>query len=202
MKMEQLLSIKQIPIKIEVNVTNAEFKRKEAATPSVKVTKGSSGGVQVAAQPYKIDISSAQRFDSYQQSPTPSSSVKLTYDGIAKLIGDDAAASLPTSDSSGDVAAKRTSRSIEAILSKLPKSKTSSVSYNDGTLSINYSMDKSDKSASTEAADLSSGFEFIPGIIEFVVSQMPDLEIEYLGDPIYFPRSADPNYEGEVDVIA
>ena len=63
-------------------------------------------------------------------------------------------------------------------------------------------MSSAERSGSEELADLSSGFEFIPGSIEFVVSQMPDLEIEYLGDPIYFPRSADPNYKGEVDVIA
>jgi hypothetical protein len=202
--MDQLLSIKQIPIKIEVNVTNAQFKRKEADTPSVKVTKGSSGGVKVAAQPYKVDISTAQRFDSYQQSPvTQSSTVKLTYNGVAKFLGDETAANVKTADSSTDLAARSSSRSIEAILSRLPKSKSSSISYNDGTLSINYSMDSNAKSdESTEIADLSSGFEFIPGSIEFVVSQMPDLEIEYLGDPIYFPRSADPNYQGEVDVIA
>ena len=97
------------------------------------------------------------------------------------------------------IAARSASSSIEAILNKLPKTKNNSVSYNEGTLSINYSMDNSD---GPDIADLSSGFEFIPGSIEFVVSQMPDLEIEYLGDPIYFPRSADPNYKGEVDVIA
>ena len=45
-------------------------------------------------------------------------------------------------------------------------------------------------------------FEFIPGSIEFIIEQMPGLDIEYLGDPIYFPRSADPNYEPPLDVFA
>ena len=98
---------------------------------------------------------------------------------------------------------RSSSQSIEAILSRLPKSKESSISYNDGTLSINYSMIGSDSSSDIGSiSDLKNGFEFIPGDIEFIVSQMPDLEIEYLGDPLYFPRSADPNYKGEVDVIA
>ena len=197
--MDQLLSIKHIPIKIEVNVTNAEFRRKEGEVPSVKVMKGSSGGVQVEAQPYKVDITSP-RFDTYTPSATQESGVKITYDAVAKLAGDENGAK--TADSGSDIAARSSSRSIEAILSRLPKSKSSSVSYNDGTLSINYSMSSAEKSGSEELADLSSGFEFIPGSIEFVVSQMPDLEIEYLGEPIYFPRSADPNYKGEVDVIA
>lgn len=196
--MDQLLSIKHIPIKIEVNVTNAEFRRKEEDVPSVKVMKGSSG-VQVEAQPYKVDITSP-RFDTYTPSVAQESGVKITYDAVAKLSGDESGAK--TADSSTDIAARSSSRSIEAILSRLPKSRSSSISYNDGTLSINYSMSSTESSGSEEIADLSSGFEFIPGSIEFVVSQMPDLEIEYLGDPIYFPRSADPNYEGEVDVIA
>lgn len=204
--MEQLLSIKHIPIKIEVNVTRPEFKAKkpEGDSPSVKISKQSNGGVTVAAQPYKIDLAEA-RYDSYTPSPVAASadSLTLTYDAVAKLPGgEEAAAALVNGQkSSHHIAAKGASRSIEAILNQLPKSKASHVSYNDGTLSINYSMDSSsDKEFSLP--DLSGGFEFIPGSIEFVISQMPDLEIEYTGDPIYFPRSADPNYKGEVDVIA
>ena len=193
--MEQLLSIKHIPIKIEVNVTNAQLKAKEAS-PSATVSKGSKG-VTVAAQPYKVDMSTP-RFDSYTPSPVAGTSgLTLTYDAVAKLPA--SAEDIPLQEGSSSIVAKGASSSIEAILNKLPKSKASSVSYNEGTLSINYSLDTgSDKSESLP--DLSGGFEFIPGSIEFVISQMPDLEIEYTGDPMYFPISADPNYQGEVDV--
>lgn len=196
--MDQLLSIKHIPIKIEVNVTNAQLKPREAdpLKPSVKISKGSDG-VRVAAQPYKVDISSP-KLDSYVPTNVQPSKLTLTYDAVAKI-----------GDTESETAAKTTavsrssSQSIEAILSRLPKSKESSISYNDGTLSINYSMIGSDSSSDIGSiSDLKNGFEFIPGDIEFIVSQMPDLEIEYLGEPLYFPRSADPNYKGEVDVIA
>lgn len=198
--MDQLLSIKHVPIKIEVNVTRAQLKRVEGTeAPSVKVSRGNEG-VKVAAQPYTIDISSpAQRFDSYTQSPVAESGLKLTYDAVAKMACTDGGA--PAQGGDTKLAARNASRSIEAILSKLPKTKNSSISYNEGTLSINYAVDNGG-SADSELLDFSSGFEFIPGSIEFVVSQMPDLEIEYLGEPIYFPRSADPNYEGAVDVFA
>ena len=196
--MDQLLSIKHIPIKIEVNVTNAQLKPREAdpLEPSVKISRGSDG-VKVAAQPYKVDISSP-KLDSYVPTNVQPSKLTLTYDAVAKMGGTDG-----TSSSANTTAVSRSSsQSIEAILSKLPKSKESSISYNDGTLSINYSMIGSDSSDSGSISDLKNGFEFVPGNIEFIVSQMPDLEIEYLGDPLYFPRSADPNYKGEVDVIA
>ncbi len=198
--MDQLLSIKHIPIKIEVNVTNAQLKPREAdpLEPSVKISRGSDG-VKVAAQPYKVDISSP-RLDSYVPTNVQPSKLTLTYDAVAKMSGTDGTAA---SAANTTAVSRSSSQSIEAILSKLPKSKESSISYNDGTLSINYSMIGSDSSSDIGSiSDLKNGFEFIPGDIEFIVSQMPDLEIEYLGDPLYFPRSADPNYKGEVDVIA
>lgn len=197
--MDQLLSIKHIPIKIEVHVTNAQLKPKEndPTEPSVKISKGSTG-VRVAAQSYKVDISSP-KLDSYVPTNVQPSKLTLTYDAVAKMSGAEGASE--TADTT--VASRSSSQSIEAILSKLPKSKDSSISYNDGTLSINYSMLNTESGSDIGSiSDLKNGFEFIPGNIEFIVSQMPDLEIEYLGDPLYFPRSADPNYKGEVDVIA
>ncbi len=197
--MDQLLSIKHIPIKIEVNVTNAQLKPREAdpLEPSVKISRGSDG-VKVAAQPYKVDISSP-KLDSYVPTNVQPSELTLTYDAVAKMGGTDGTASAANTTA----VSRSSSQSIEAILSKLPRSKESSISYNDGTLSINYSMIGSDSSSDIGSiSDLKNGFEFIPGDIEFIVSQMPDLEIEYLGEPLYFPRSADPNYKGEVDVIA
>lgn len=197
--MDQLLSIKHIPIKIEVNVTNAQLKPREAdpLEPSVKISRGSDG-VKVAAQPYKVDISSP-KLDSYVPTNVQPSKLTLTYDAVAKMCGTDCTASAANTTA----VSRSSSQSIEAILSRLPKSKESSISYNDGTLSINYSMIGSDSGSDIGSiSDLKNGFEFIPGDIEFIVSQMPDLEIEYLGDPLYFPRSADPNYKGEVDVIA
>ena len=203
--MEQLLSIKHIPIKIEVNVTRPEFKAKtpDYDSPSATVSKSSSGGVTVAARPYRIDISN-QRYDSYVPSPTASNTaLTLTYDAVAKLASSGDGTIPADGENHSQIAARGASRSIEAILSQLPKSKTSNVSYHDGMLSINYSLDNAASSGGEiSLPDLARGFEFIPGSIEFVISQMPDLEIEYVGDPIYFPRSADPNYKGEVDVIA
>ena len=134
--MDQLLSIKHIPIKIEVNVTNAQLKPRETdpLEPSVKISRGSDG-VKVAAQPYKVDISSP-KLDSYVPTNVQPSKLTLTYDAVAKMGGTDGTASAANTTA----VSRSSSQSIEAILSRLPKSKESSISYNDGTLSINYSM--------------------------------------------------------------
>lgn len=196
--MDQLLSIKHIPIKIEVNVTNAQLKPREddPLSPSVKISR-SSAGVKVAAQPCKVDMSSP-RTDSYVPVPNQSNSLTLTYEGMARLGNSEDGSTAAVARSVGSAG----SQSIDTILNRISQSGGNNFSYHDGTLSINYSMANSggnDDIGSLE--DLKNGFEFIPGNIEFIVSQMPELEIEYLGDPIYFPRSADPNYKGEVDLI-
>lgn len=199
--MEQLLSITRIPIKVEVKVQRAELKRLEnnksrGAAPSVKVSANQSGGLRLQAEPYRMNLSEMRNYDTYVPSGDTDGDITLTYEGIAKLVDN---GSTKISSSSQHFNAKKASRSIESVLQSLPKNRNSAVSYADGTLSINYQMNSADsKDYSQEGPE----FEFIPGSIEFIIEQMPELDIEYLGDPIYFPRSADPNYEPPLDVFA
>ena len=39
--------------------------------------------------------------------------------------------------------------------------------------------------------------KFVPGSVNFKVTQWNEVEIDYIGGPVYVPRSADPNYEEE-----
>lgn len=203
--MEQLLSIKHVPIKVEVKVQRAELKPVEnmtgsAGTPSVQVSAKQDGGLRFQAEPYRVDLSENRNYDVYIPSGNFDSGFTLTYEAIAKLA-DNGNASSGNVNAGGNnqFTAQKASRSIESVLQSLPKSRNSAVSYSDGTLSINYQMN------SSQPVDLSSDmpeFEFVPGSIEFIIKQMPELDIEYLGEPIYFPRSADPNYEPPLDVLA
>lgn len=201
--MEQLLSIKHIPIKVEVNVTRGEFKRVENSAPnapSVKVSPKKGGGLRLQAEPYRMEIPESRNYDAYIPSGNYDSGFTLTYEAVAKLAdGGNSASGIKQSGEMRQFSAKRASRSIESVLQSLPKSKDSAVSYADGVLSVNYQMTGTESVA--ELASPHPEFEFIPGSIEFIISQMPELDIEYLGDPIYFPRSADPNYEPIVDVL-
>ena len=205
--MEQLLSIKHIPIKVEVKVQRAEFRRVEnkgVSAPSVKVSAKQGGGLCLTAEPYRMNLSELRNYDSYTPSAGSENEITLTYEGIAKLVDNGSTSGTKLSSETQMFTAKKASRSIESVLQSLPKSRNSAVSYADGTLSINYSMQNMDNEAySAEDYSLERPeFEFIPGSIEFIIEQMPELDIEYLGDPIYFPRSADPNYEPPLDVFA
>ncbi len=207
--MDQLLSIKHIPIKVEVKVTRAELRpvedggSKAHSAPSVQVT-GKDGRLCLKADPYRLDLSESRNYDTYVPSGSYDDGITLTYEAIAKLADGGNAAkglNLAADGETRRLHARKASSSIESVLQSLPKSRNSAVSYSDGTLSINYQMSMS-SAQSQELALSSPEFEFIPGSIEFIISQMPELDIEYLGDPIYFPRSADPNYEPIVDVLA
>lgn len=195
--MEQLLSIKHVPIKVEVNVQRAELRPVEnnsGSAPSVQVSAKQGGGLRVQANPYRVNLSESRNYDSYVPSGNTADSFSLTYEAIARIAEGN---TIQGADNSQFAAQK--SKSIEAVLQSLPKGKNNAVSYADGTLSINYQMPNNQPVDIT--ADM-AGFEFVPGSIEFVVTQMPEIDIEYLGEPIYFPRSASPNYEAPLDVMA
>lgn len=208
--MEQLLSYKHIPIKVEVKVQRAELKPVEdsgkasAAAPSVKVSSKQGGGVRLQAEPYRVDLSEGRNYDSYIPSSGTGNGFTLTYEAVAKL----ADGNQKSGEASGTQSKKPSS--VEAALKALPKNRSKAVSYNNGTLSINYQMSLPSSLGTAEASSSSdpveaiqfTEFEFVPGSIEFVITQMPELDIEYLGDPIYFPRSADPNYEPPLDIFA
>lgn len=193
--MEQLLSIKRIPIDIEINVQRAELKAIESqihsGSRSVNIMRHVSDG-RIQADPVSFDLDT-KRFDSFVESNSDNS-FTLNYQGYAKLGNSDAS----VKNTNNPVKINKASRSLESILNSLPKSKSSSnVSFDNGKLSIDYFMDDSDSFDFNEP-----GFEFIPGKIEFIINQMPGLEIEYLGKPLYFPMSADPDYVPAVDIFA
>ncbi len=71
------------------------------------------------------------------------------------------------------------------------------LSWNGGEMSIRYEMDK--LNFDWRMKDMA--FTFVPGDIEFSVTQQPDVIIKYVGGPLYVPPSSDPDYE-PVDVKA
>ena len=65
------------------------------------------------------------------------------------------------------------------------------IDYEAPDLTINYEMDK----LNFDLKVANGNFEFIPGDIEMSITQRPQVLIEYVGGPIYVPKSANPDYE-------
>ena len=71
------------------------------------------------------------------------------------------------------------------------------ISWDGGELNIRYEMDKLNFDWRLNQMN----FTFVPGDIEFTMTQRPDVIIKYVGGPIYVPPSSDPDHE-PIDVKA
>ena len=65
------------------------------------------------------------------------------------------------------------------------------IDWEPGQMQVRYEMDK----LNFDWKIGRQGFEFVPGDIEFSVTQRPEVIIKYVGGAMYVPPSADPNYQ-------
>ena len=92
-----------------------------------------------------------------------------------------------------DIAYQRFTREImskEFNLGFTP-SEPINIEFTEPSLNINYEMDK----LYFDMRQNKQKMEFTPGSIELIIKEYARVELEYVGSPIYIPRSADPNYK-------
>lgn len=195
-----LLKITSIPISIEVNVTNGTLKVPEGKEPLKIDISRTPGGYKMESHPARIKIDtyaarSSMGYGEYSASDFNKQEAdrgwKIAYQGVARIVneGDQLARGV----SPAEIASQqmRAGTSIETVIDFLPKT-GADVSFDKGTLNINYSP--TDINIDWENIN-ESPVEFVPGNIEIIVKEKPRVEIEYVGDPIYVPPSANPNYK-------
>ena len=194
-----LLQITTIPISIEIKVTNAKFELADDRQPKVNITTRD-GGYVMKAEPLKINIDTYQArkslgfghmndMDMLKQKA--SEGFTLAFQGTAKVSaeGDQLARGMSASEIA--IQNARAGATVETIMEFLPK-EGADITFDGGTLNIDYQMGSQDFDWDiTQRLPM----EFIPGSVEFIVRDRPRVEIEYIGDPIYVPASANPNYE-------
>lgn len=204
--MEQLLQITTIPIQVEIQINHAKLNYNNQH-PTVQVSRNQ-GGLTMKADPIRVQIDSQKARDSIGMKTSDTLSkeygekgLRVSYQAIAKIVqnGNKLLDGITETKkfTPADLARGNGISSIETALAFLP-SASPDFSWEGGKLSIQYQADdlNFDWNTANRAA-----FEFIPGSVELRVTQWPDVQIEYVGGPIYCPPSADPNYvEPELDV--
>ena len=215
--MRPLIEITTVPIQIEVKTTSAKWEHVQG-TAEMEVSK-SDGGVSVRSRSVRVNLdtyepgmaSALRAQPAYEATAAYTGPGRLTMEtqfaqlpqgtaaqgAAASLQGAVLAQSLPQtqgaaglrSGGQGDVGTAREGAGREAAALQ--------PGLDTGALSVRYEMDKLNFDWKLSQGD----FEFIPGDIEFTVTQRPEVIIKYIGGPLYVPPSADPNYEG-VDVQA
>lgn len=200
-----LLHITTIPISIEVNVTHASVVPPSMMDGPKMDIKQTASGYKIDAKPAKINVDtyaarSSMGYGEYNSGDfngkEADKGIRLAYNGVAKIVNE--GNQMMNGMSPSEIAAQnnRAGTTIETIMEFLPK-KGADVTFDKGTLNIEYtSTDTSIDWDNIYAAPL----EFTPGTIEFIVKERPRIEIEYLGDPIYVPPSANPNFVEKLNI--
>ena len=203
-----LLNITSVPIQVEINIKKGEFTNPKANNPdrALKMNiQTSQGELKIHSEPPKINIDtyaarSSMGYGNYNNADfikkNSQEGISIAYQGTAKIVSE--GDQLVRGVSPAEIAAQnnKAGQTIQTIMDFLPK-EGADVTFDKGVLNINY--DAGDVNIDWENA-ATVPFEFTPGKVEFEITQMPSVQIEYTGDPIYVPPQSDPNYVPQIDV--
>ena len=175
--MRPLIEIQTIPIEIQMKTTNAHLEYARG-TAQMEVSRDRRGLVPTAAQSIQQGAAQGQRA-AYEatavlaQEGRMMMEAKIDQDVIPQLAQQ-----------------KTVDQPAQLGIQFLPEVGPD-ISWTGGEMSIRYEMDKLNFDWRMNQMQ----FTFVPGDIEFKVTQQPDVVIKYIGGPLYVPPSADPNYE-------
>ncbi len=204
--MGPLIEIKTVPIEMEIKVTPAKLEYARG-TADLEISRNE-GGMQIKSRAIQLKLDTFQARDSMGTPASVASSIKryaeqghqavyeatATYAQQGELlikaqIGEDMIGQFVSDAMMKDY---KPNAGIDFIPKKGPD-----ISWDPGEMTIRYEMDK----LNLDWRINKNHFEFIPGNVEFSVTQRPEVIIKYIGGPVYVPPSSDPNYE-PVDVQA
>ena len=194
--MGPLIRITTVPISFEFKVNNARLE-KSSGTAELNLTRDK-GGLRIQSNNIKLNMDTFEARNSV--SPTAIRSIEQASDE-GKTAAYEAIARY-TNEGTIMMDAKFNGKALDQIFAsraQLPTgeftvgftpSTGAEISWSDPDISIQYEMDK----LNFEFKLANGDFEFIPGNIEVSITQYPDVQIEYIGKPLYVPPSADPDY--------
>lgn len=193
--MERLIEIKTVPIELEMKVNHARLDYKRS-TVDLEISRNQ-GGLQIRSKPIKVNIDTFEARNSV--SPTAMRSIEQAAQRGQQKVYETTA----TYARRGDLLleAKIGEQLISQFAMESQQVNTDfamkwlpttgpEITWDDAELNIRYEMDKLNFDWRMDQGNV----EFIPGNIEFTVTQQPDVVIKYIGGPVYVPPSADPDY--------
>ncbi|GHU49767.1 hypothetical protein FACS1894127_3770 [Clostridia bacterium] len=193
--MEPLISIETVPISIEYSTSKAETRTKavpggSSNSASLSISRGNN---QLMIRSNPINIQLQDRFEHNNGGYMAyTATAKYTNDGVLSMnvrIQNSQDNSVP--DGANRSRFPAAGKGIDSMVDAVPKTRTGSPASPFVGLKINFNM------ANVKEAPRNSEVEtsFVPPDIEVNIVEYPKVIIKYVGGPIYFPRSSDPNYE-------
>lgn len=199
--MGPLIEIKTVPIELEMKTKNAQLLYSRG-TAEMEISRDK-GGLSIKSRPIKVKMDSFEAQNSIR--PTTVRSIEQSaqkgkqaaYEATATyaqrgqlLLNAQVGQELVTQFAEEDFDKQMIAYKQEFGLDFIPKGGVD-LQWEGGQMQIRYEMDKLNFNWKTGGV----GFEFVPGDIEISVVQRPEVIIKYVGEPMYVPPSADPNYQ-------
>ncbi len=182
-----LLEMKSIPMSIEYKINNAHY---EIENVNVLAEVIQNDNVyELKMEPAKLTIDRVD-IDNFHVNNDVNFNVK-NFSHLSK------GATYEVSSSYADKGNIKLDIKLNSTTSKIAFKKfESEVNFNFSAwepqdISLNFDFDK----LNFDLNGSNLQFTFVPGTIEFIIKEYPRIEIKYLGDPIYVPESANPNYK-------
>ena len=195
--MRPLIEIQTIPIEIQMKPTNARLEYARG-TAQMEVSRDRRG-LQIRSQPIRVNIDTFEARSSIV--PTTAQSIqqgaaqgqRAAYEATAVLAqeGRMMMEAKIDQDVIPQLAQQKTAKQPAQLGIQFLPEVGPDISWTGGEMSIRYEMDK----LNFDWRMSQMQFTFVPGDIEFKVTQQPDVVIKYTGSPLYVPPSADPSYE-------
>lgn len=196
--MQPLLKIQTVPINIEYKVQRASLQH-QSTPPRVNITRNR-GSLNIQTRPAKVNIDSYETRASAGLKSAPraiqesaAEGKNAAYEATRRFAeeGNQRLDSGGAKNTIADIVTSRMIKSAETITAFIPSVRPE-ITVDPGAISFDVTMDKLTFDWNINHKPQ---LEFVPGNIEFAVTQYPQVIIEYVGSPIYAPPSADPNYE-------
>lgn len=189
--MEALLRITTIPMEYEMKIQRARLEY--SSSKSDLMVNRAKGGLTMENSPIKLHLDTYKArnsvcpttMESVRQSAEKGKSAALeataTYAKESAMLLDP---KIP--NALNQIFSQRAQQPTGEFGLQFLPSTGPDIEWSDPDLSMKYQMDK----LSFDIKVANGNFEFIPGTIEMSITQMPDVNIEYLGKPLYVPPSA------------
>ena len=195
-----LIEITTVPIEIEMKVTDAKLEYARG-TADLEISRND-GGLHIKSRPIRLNVDTFEARNSL--APTAARAIseaadrgtQASYEATAAYArqGKLLLSAKVGEDMIAQIAAQAQSQNIQTNvgIEFLPTA-GAELNWDPGDMQIRFEMDK----LNFDWRMNHPSFEFTPGDIQISVTQMPDVQIKYVGGPLYVPPSADPNYEGD-----
>jgi len=195
--MKPLIEVHTVPIQIQLKTTPAQIERRNVSA-EVEVSRDKKG-LSIKSRPIQLNVDTFEAKNSI--SPTAMRSIdesatrgrQAAYTATATFAREGSVMVNIHLDQRviPDLAAERFNAPLQHDFNiRWVPEQPMNMDWIPADLQIEYEMDK----LNFDWMTMRNEFQFTPGNIEVIVKEHPRIIIEYVGDPIYVPPSANPNY--------